>query len=356
MVPAAPVLRVLLAALVTLQVAAVPDLASAVRGRMEKGRRGGMVAGVLARDARTTTAGFGDSGSPSVALNDRTVFEIGSITKVFTTTLLADMVDRGEVKLDDPVAKYLPSSVSVPRRNGRQITLVDLATHTSGLPRLMTNMKPADPRNPYADYSVEQLYAFLSGHQLARDVGAQYEYSNVGMGLLGHALTLRYRQPYEALVTERILKPLGMRDTAITLSLALKQRLALGFAANGSRASNWDIPTLAGAGALRSTVHDMLIFARANLGVGGGRPTKALQRTHDVRHPTGRPGLSIALGWHVLQVDGSEIHWHNGGTGGYRTWIGFDLERHVAAVVLTNSVESADDFGLELITTLKYER
>ena len=343
-------LRVLLAALLVFQAAAPPDLASAVRARMEKGRRGGMVAGVLAANGKTTTAGFGDSGASSVALNDRTVFEIGSITKVFTTTLLADMVDRGEVKLDDPIAKFLPSSVSVPQRNGRQITLVDLATHTSGLPRLMTNMKPADPRNPYADYTVVQLYAFLSGHQLARDVGAQYEYSNVGMGLLGHALALRSGQPYEALVTERILKPVGMRDTTIALTPALKQRLAAGFAADGSRASNWDIPTLAGAGALRSTVHDMLLFAQANLTPSGERLSSAMQRTHEVRHPTGRPGLSIGLGWHVLKVDGSEIHWHNGGTGGYRTWMGFDLKRRVAAVVLTNSAESADDFGLALVT------
>ena len=347
-------LKLLVAAALSLQVAAPPDLASAVRARMEK-RRGGMVAGVLAADGKTTTAGWGDSGSTSVTLNEHTVFEIGSITKVFTATLLADMVERGEVKLDDPVARYLPATVTVPQRNGRQITLVDLATQSSGLPRLMTNMRPADPRNPYADYTVEQLYAFLSGHTLTRDIGAEYEYSNVGVGLLGHALALRAGQSYEALVTSRILKPLGMTETAITLSPALKGRLALGFTLDGSRASNWDIPTLAGAGALRSTVHDMLLFARANLVPGQGTLSRGMQRTLEIRRPTGRPGMSIGLGWHIRQSDGTDVHWHNGGTGGYRTWIGFDRKRGVAAVVLTNSAEGADDFGFDLVRRVSQE-
>ena len=345
------VLRLIVVAALSLQSVAPSDLGSVVRARMET-RRGGMVAGVLLANGKTAAAGWGDSGSPSVALNDHTVFEIGSITKVFTATLLADMVERGEVKLDDPVARYLPATVSVPQRNGRQITLVDLATHSSGLPRLMTNMRPADPRNPYADYSVDQLYAFLSGHTLTRDIGAQYEYSNVGMGLLGHALALRAGQSYEALVTSRILQPLGMTETAITLPPGLKERLALGFTLDGSRAANWDIPTLAGAGALRSTVHDMLVFAQANLVPGRSSLSRAMQRTLEVRRPTGRFGMSIGLGWHIRHTDGREVHWHNGGTGGYRTWIGFDRDRRVAAVVLTNSAEGADDFGFELVGRL----
>jgi CubicO group peptidase (beta-lactamase class C family) len=343
-------LRTLLAAVLIVQGAAATDLASAVVARMATGRHGGMVAGVIKSDGTMTTAGAGDTGSASVAMNGQAVFEIGSITKVFTTILLADMVERGELKFDDPVATYLPPSVTVPERNGRRISLADLATHTSGLPRMMSNLSPADPRNPYADYSVERLYAFLSGHQLTRDVGTQYEYSNVGMGLLGHALARRAGKTYEELVTDRILKPLGMNDTAITLTPDMKRRLAQGFAFNGSRASNWDIPTLAGAGALRSTLHDMLLFTRANLTTGGGHLSRVLQRTHAIRQPTGRPDLSIALGWHVRHTEGSEVHWHNGGTGGYRTWMGFDLKRKVGAVVLTNSAQGADDFGLALVT------
>src|ERR1700752_999149 len=134
-------------------------------------------------------------GKPSLdgkqALDGNSIFEIGSVTKVFTATLLADMVERGEVKLSDPISKYLPRTVKTPTRDGKEITLLDLATQTSGLPRLPTNFAPKDPRNPYADYSVDQLYAFLSGYTLTRGIGEKYDYSNVGVGLLGHILALR---------------------------------------------------------------------------------------------------------------------------------------------------------------------
>src|SRR5690606_31689949 len=122
-------------------------------------------------------------------LDAQSVFEIGSITKAFTGILLADMVLRGEVSLDDAVSKYLPASVTMPSRNGQQITLAHLSMQNSGLPRLPGNMNPADPLNPYADYTVDQLYAFLSGYTMTRDPGAQYEYSNLAVGLLGHTLS-----------------------------------------------------------------------------------------------------------------------------------------------------------------------
>ena len=162
-------------------------------------------------------------------LNGDTLYEIGSITKVFTSLILADAVERGEVALTDPVAKFLPEKVKVPERGGRSITLQDLATHTSGLPRMPTNFSPKDPGNPFADYSVENMYAFLGGYQLTRDIGSQYEYSNLGAGLLGHALTLRTRSTdYESLVHARVLAPLDMTSTAVTLSPSMKSRLAAG--------------------------------------------------------------------------------------------------------------------------------
>jgi serine-type D-Ala-D-Ala carboxypeptidase/endopeptidase len=140
----------------------------------------GIVVGVIGPDGRRIIAyGHPNKGDPR-PVDGNTVFEIGSMTKVFTSLLLADMVQRGEVALDDPVAKYLPASVKMPQRNGRQITLVDLSTHTSGLPPLPTNFAPKDPANPYADYSVDQLYQFLSSYQLTRDIGSQYGISAAG--------------------------------------------------------------------------------------------------------------------------------------------------------------------------------
>src|SRR5215469_5339112 len=145
-------------------------------------------------------------------LDGDTVFEIGSATKVFTSLVLMDMVRKGEVALDDPISKYLPASVKVPERSNRKITFADLSTQSSGLPRLPTNLNPKDPNNPYADYTAQQLYDFLSGYALTRDIGSQYEYSNLGVGLLGHVLALRAGSGYEAMVRARILNPLKMTN------------------------------------------------------------------------------------------------------------------------------------------------
>jgi CubicO group peptidase (beta-lactamase class C family) len=278
------------------------------------------------------------------------VFEIGSITKTFTSAILATMVADGSVRLDDPVAKVLPAAVRIPARNGRQITLLDLATQSSGLPRLPSNMAPRDSTNPYADYSVDQMYAFLSGYELPRDPGETYEYSNLGVGLLGHALALKAGVSYEELVRRRILAPLGMRETAITLSPALRARLAPGHDAEGNVVPNWDLPTLAGAGALRSTVGDMLTYVAAHLDSSANPLARALRQTHQSRRGAGSATMTIGLGWHILaRPQGASIVWHNGGTGGYRSFAGFDEVRRVGVVVLTNANIGADDIGFHLL-------
>ncbi len=207
----------------------------------------GIVAGIVGAEGRRIVS-HGHFGIRDLRpVNADTIFEIGSVTKVFTALLLADMVQRTDMELTDSIAKYLPEQVAVPRRNGRMITLMDLATHTSGLPRMPDNFAPTNPDNPYADYSVEQLYQFLSNHQLTRDIGVQWEYSNLGYGLLGHVLAQRAGVDYENLVRDRILAPLEMNSTAITLSSEMKNRLAIGHNAALEAVQNWDLPTLAGA-------------------------------------------------------------------------------------------------------------
>jgi CubicO group peptidase (beta-lactamase class C family) len=319
---------------------------SAVRAilteRLPAQKGGGFVVGLLESDGtrRVLNVGAPPDG----------VFEIGSVTKVFTAAVLADMVARGQVHLEDPVAQLLPATVKVPSRNGRRITLLDLATQSSGLPRLPANLAPQNPANPYADYSVQQMYDFLSGYELPRDPGATYEYSNLGVGLLGHALALKAGMSYEQLVTQRVLRPLGMRETAITLSPALEARLVPGHDQTGEVVPNWDLPTLAGAGALRSTVGDMLIFLAANLDSSRGPLAHSLHDTHVSRHAAGSPNMTIGLAWHILASPaGRSIVWHNGGTGGYRSFIGFDPARGVGIVLLTNSVIGADDIGFHLL-------
>jgi serine-type D-Ala-D-Ala carboxypeptidase/endopeptidase len=317
--------------------------------RVDAGQAAGLVVGLLENgETRIVAAGASD-GPNRRPLDGATVFEIGSATKAFTGALLAEMVGRGEVRLDQPVAELLPKSVRMPARGESLITLVDLATHRSGLPRLPSNLTRKDMANPYADYTVDSLYAFLNAHTLARAPGERYEYSNLGMGLLGHALALRAHKSYETLLVERVLKPLGMDDTRITLTSAMKSRLAAGHNPEGAIVPNWDFPSLAGAGALRSTANDMLRFLAANLDSNRSAINAALRLSHRPRHTGSGPTVHIGLAWHMLSASGPEIVMHNGGTGGYRSFIGYDPEMGVAVVVLSNTAGDVDDIGLHLL-------
>ncbi|HNX48800.1 MAG TPA: serine hydrolase [Thermoanaerobaculaceae bacterium] len=312
----------------------------------------GIVVGVIEPAGRRVVAYGNLAKGDRRPLDGETIFEIGSATKVFTSLLLCEMVQREEVALSDPVAKYLPAGITVPERDGRAITLQDLSTHTSGLPRLPGNLSPKDLANPYADYSVEQLYQFLSSYELTRDIGSQYEYSNLGAGLLGHALARRAGVDYDALVRSRISGPLGMTSTGIALSPEQKARLAAGHNEAMETTPSWDLPTLAGAGGLRSSANDLLLFLAANLGYSKSPLDSALSTMLKVRRPTGAPDLEIALGWHVFTRNGTEVVWHNGGTGGYRSFIGFDPKSRTGVVVLSNAVAAAgevDDIGQHLL-------
>jgi D-alanyl-D-alanine-carboxypeptidase/D-alanyl-D-alanine-endopeptidase len=311
----------------------------------------GIVVGVIDPKGRRIVAYGSPAKDDKRPLNGDTIFEIGSITKVFTSLVLMDMVQKGEVAVTDPVSKYLPATVKIPERNNKKITLQDLSTQSSGLPRMPSNFSPKDNSNPYADYSVEQLYQFLSGYQLTRDIGAQYEYSNLGVGLLGHVLTLRAGMDYETLVRSRICEPLGMSSTSVTLSPEMKARLAIGHSPTLSAVPNWDLSTLAGAGALRSSANDMLTFLAANLGYTKTPLAAAMAAELSIRRPTGSPDMEIAYGWHVQTKNGNSIIWHNGGTGGYRTYIGFDPKSHAGVVVLSNISTAAgpDDIGRHLL-------
>jgi len=326
------------------------EIKSILQDRIDRVKKSvGIVVGVIDENGARIIS-YGKPGQQSTqALNGDSVFEIGSATKVFTAILLADMVERGEVSLDDPISKYLPKSAKTPTRDGMEITLRQLSDQTSGLPRMPSNLTPKDNQNPYADYSVEQMYEFLSGYTLTRDIGAKYEYSNLGVGLLGHILSLRAGTDYETLVRTRICQPLKMDSTRIKLTPEMQVRLATGHSASLKPVSNWDLPTLAGAGALRSTANDMLKFLAANLGTSKSPLLVAMQKTHQTQHDTGIPDLEIGLGWHILKKFNTEIVWHNGGTGGYHSFIGFDQKKRKGVVVLSNSANDIDDIGRHIL-------
>ena len=277
-----------------------------------------------------------------------TVYEIGSVSKTFTGTLLADLVERGEVALEDPVEGLLPKGVTVPTRKGKEVLLWHLSTHTSGLPRMPDNFTPRDPENPYADYSVAQLYAFMKKSKLAREPGKEYEYSNLGAGLLGHALALKANMPYERLLEERIRRPLGMTSTRILLTDDMRERLAPPFLADGTPTKCWDIVTLGGAGGIRSTVNDMLAYVRANLHPGDDDLGRAMALAQTPRHDI--PGGKIGLGWHIGDRG---VVWHNGQTGGYHSYVGFDPKTGRGVVILSNTGNGiVDAIGSKILELL----
>jgi D-alanyl-D-alanine-carboxypeptidase/D-alanyl-D-alanine-endopeptidase len=316
-------------------------------------RNVGIVVGIITPQGRRIVAyGHLEKGD-SRPLNGNTIFEIGSMSKVFTSLLLSQMVQRREMALNDPVAKYLPETVKLPQKDGKQITLVDLATHTSGLERMPTNFTPQNPNNPFVDYSAQQLYPFLSGYTLTRDPGSQYEYSNLGAGLLGFVVSRRAGMPYEELVRKRICDPLEMNSTTITLTPEMKGRLAVGHQVVSLQSvDNWDFGApLAPAGAIRSTTNDLLKFLAANLGYTKTPLAAAMKAMLNVRRPTGIPNLEVALGWHIYTADGKEVIWHNGATGGYRSFFGFDPKSRIGVVALSNtrSPEGVDDIGRHLL-------
>ena len=314
-------------------------------------RHVGVVVGVLGA-GQTWVTGWGTAGSdgkPPAAAD--TIFEIGSVTKVFTATLLAGMVEDGLVALEDPVQRYLPAGVELPVR-GRPITLGDLATHTAGLPRLPHAFflrSVRHRRNPYAWFTVDDLYAGLPATRLRREPGGRPRYSNLGYGLLGHVLALRAGRAYEELVQERICRPLGLADTCIGVPPAARRRFAQGHNRRGRPVPHWELPVLAGAGALRSTVADLLRFLRLQLGEGEPALVRAAALTHArrVRHR----GVAVGLGWTRLPLRGTEheLLFHNGGTGGFRSCAGFVPATRTAVVVLSNSARSVDALGFRIL-------
>jgi D-alanyl-D-alanine-carboxypeptidase/D-alanyl-D-alanine-endopeptidase len=327
---------------------ATADLQEMLRYLVEDNATPGIVLGILEADGSTRIVSHGSAGAGAQPLSAKTTFEIGSITKTFTGTLLADMVAKGEVALADPISKYLPKGVAAPSRSGREITLLDLATHRSGLPRLPENLAPADRTNPYADYTVQMLYAFLSKHQLRRDPGAEPEYSNVGVGLLGHVLALAAKTSYRELVKTRILTPLGMTMTGFEREGAIAQSMAKGHT-KGEIVPYWSaIEPIEAAGALKSNVEDMLKYLRAQVGPPRNALERAMRDAHGERAPVSG-SLTIGLAWQRATSPHGPVVTHGGGTAGFSTYVGFNPEKRVGFVMLTNTGGLTDNIGLDFL-------
>jgi CubicO group peptidase (beta-lactamase class C family) len=299
----------------------------------------GMVVALLdERGSRIFSAGKMDNGT-SLEVNGDTVFEIGSITKTFTSLILLDLVRDGDMKLNDPVAEYLPNSVKVPAHGDRKITLLNLAAQDSGLPFNADNLSGRDWKELYDSYTVEKMYAFLSGYSLTNDPGALFQYSNIGMSLLGHVMELKKATNFESLVISRICQPLRMESTRITPTTEMKTRLATGHDQNGKRVANFQLQVMASAGALLSTANDLLRYLAANLGPAQSDLRPLMEQMQVIRHRNQPEFGTTAMPWYdwgVWNPPQSEILGHGGGTGGCSTFIGFDKKHRCGVVVLSN--------------------
>jgi CubicO group peptidase (beta-lactamase class C family) len=319
-------------------------------------RRSGLVVGVaLEGGTRLWHRGDLPDGADSV-------FEIGSVTKTFTSLLLADLARDGVVALDDPVADHLPVAPPVV---GRPITLEDLACHHSGLPRLPAGLLwPAltrDRHDPYARLDEAALAAAVRATRPKRPPGKKFGYSNYGAGLLGWALARTAGTTYAALVAERITRPLGLADTWVEVPPAARARVAPGHGWSGGPAGPWDLAALAGAGGLRSTAPDLLRYLAAYADGVGGPLAEAAAETRRLRHRAGR--LGTGLGWMVLPGGegparfrvAHDVLWHDGGTGGYRSFAATVPDTGASVVVLANQARSVTGLGLKLVRAVAAE-
>jgi CubicO group peptidase (beta-lactamase class C family) len=314
------------------------DIEAVFQGGLADGP-GGMVIGLFdAHGSRVFAAGKLDNGTDKMIDGD-TIFEIGSVTKVFTVLLLLDSVRRGEVQLEDPVAEYLPRSVTVPARGNHEITLLHLAAQDSGLPFNPDNFSKEDWIESYNAYTVDDLYAFLGTYKLEVDPGAGFQYSNVGMALLGHVIERRSGTDYESLVVSRICRPLKMDSTLITVPPNLSLRVATGYDREGKRAPRYDLQALAPGGALLSTANDLLKFLCANLGFTQTDLNPLMKEMQVIRHTKSPQWGKSAMPWvdeAVYNPPGSELLGHAGGCPGCASFIGLDLKKQRGVVVLSN--------------------
>ncbi len=324
---------------------------SVARTYIQKSNTVGMRIGII-KNGQVITYGYGETIKGNAKIpNDDNFFELGSITKTFTAILLAYYVDAGKVKLTDPIIKYLPDSVAE-NPELRSITLLNLVNHTSGLERIPDNLIPhaSDPLNPYKDYNLKLLYQYLKTCKLKSKPGEQYAYSNLGVGLLGSILEGLSQKLYEEMVREIICKPLGMFSTDQYLNPLLTPRFVQVYNAQGQPTPPWDFDVLAACGALRSTMNDMLTYAKANLHPGTDPLSKAIRLTHYI---TFTKDVKIAMAWHIITVNGVDYIFHNGGTNGSSSFLAFNTEKNIAVVVLSNAVESTDVVGTEILKKIQ---
>jgi CubicO group peptidase (beta-lactamase class C family) len=309
----------------------------------------GMVAGLCdARGQRVVTCGTSDAANGR-ALDGDTVFDVGSITKLFTSLALADMVVRGQVAMHDPLGKHLPADVQVPTSQGNAITLLDLVTYSPGLPGWPADM-PKLSAGPFPEYSTDRLYQALSRATLDAAPGTKYVYSNFGFGLLGLALAHRAGMDFESLIVSRVLNPLGMDSTRMTVTQGMQARITPGHTQNLAKVVSWNMPeAFAAAGAFRSTANDLLKFLTAAMGLRRSPLSAAFAEMLKIERPANQPDTRVAAGWFITGAHDDRLIWKDGGVLGYSSFIGYSATHGNGVVVLANGNSGVLNLGKYLL-------
>lgn len=320
------------------------------RNYIQNSNTAGLSIGIL-KDGKTYTYGYGTTQKSNGVVPDaNTIFEIGSISKTFTAQILAYYVNAGKISLTDPITKYLPDSV-IANPELQKIKIVNLSNHTSGLVRLPENLlnKNPDVANPYKSYTKNLLFSYLKSCKLVSVPGDVYSYSNTGTGLLGVILEQISGKTYAELLKEIITDPLKMNSTLQYLTPESAKRFTKVYNNEMKEVKAWDFDALVGAGGLRSTVNDMLIYAANNIESKNPDLAKAFELTHQV---TFSKEPMVGLGWHIMKPAADTYYWHNGGTGGSRSFIIINTNKKTAVVVLSNSEVETDSVGVGIIEKL----
>lgn len=316
------------------------DVQHEVNQRVKHHYNQGIVMGLYEDESKAYHISGWANKENQIKLNKQSVFEIGSITKTMTALLLAEAVVQEKVSLDDYVDSLLPTELKI--KSPKAITLKQLATHSSGLPRLPSNQKNIMGKDPYADYQREDLLEAISD-QMVSPNQQQYAYSNYGVGLLGEALAILNQDSYQNLLKTHVFEPLNMNNSYADASLVPKDRRVSGYAGKYA-VPNWHFKALAGAGSVNSSIEDLLTFGAAILKADHPELKQAIELSKQVHYQ--QNGVTLGLNWHINKG----VLWHNGGTAGFRSILMIDPAQNKVVAGITNQAEhSVEDIAGHLL-------
>ncbi len=334
-----------------LQTSIEKEIDAVIRSYIQKSNTVGLSVGIIYA-GKNSIYHYGETARGNGKLPDASsVFEIGSISKTFTATLLAHFINEGKIKLTDPITNYLPDAVA---KNTvlKEVSVLMLSNHTSGLSPLPDNFEKGNynPLNPYQHYTREMLFSYLENCKLQSKPGEVYAYSNMAVGLLGVILERISGKTYDQLVKTIICKPLKLESTTEFLSPQEKTHFLKVYNQEGNETPAWDFGALQACGSLRSTVNDLLKYAEANMKVDQSELSKAFQLTHQI---TFNKKERVGLGWHLAKINNDDYFFHGGRTYGSSSFFAFNAEKKIAVVILSNAAESTDPIGVNLIKLLQ---